>query len=144
MILREKRTERRAARSDEVIVMKAQTQSNSTAEHAGAAVGRAWRRWLRQEHRLIDGLVSNGLPATTAKALVWIVKLLALAVLLHMVSWLVLLIGCAVGGAWVARNASDDDEATEWAIGEQSEHKHSLFYDPINYNDAPDPRFDDE
>ena len=32
----------------------------------------------------------------------------------------------------------------EWAIGDQAEHKRSPFYDPINYDDDPDPRFDDE
>jgi hypothetical protein len=123
--------------------MKAHMQSSSTAEHAGAVIGRAWLRWLRQEHRLIGWLVSKGLPATAAKTLLWIVKLLGLAVLLYAALWLALLILFVVG-TWVARNANVDDEAAEWAIGEQADHKKSLFYDPINYNDAPDPRFDDE
>src|ERR1700737_2859997 len=96
-------TERRTAQSiEKVIAMKAHTQSSSTAGQAGAAIGRAWRRWLRQEHRLIDGLVSKGLPATIAKALLWIVKLLVLGIVVYASFRLVLLLVFALAAAWVA------------------------------------------
>lgn len=72
------------------------------------------------------------------------VKLTALGVLAYVAFWLaVLLTLVVIAGAWAARS-HDQADREEWAIGDQAEHKRSPFYDPINYDDDPDPRFDDE
>ena len=99
--------------------MNGHTQSSSTAEHAGAVIGRAWRRWQRQEHRLICWLVCKGVPATTAKTLLWIVKLAILGLLLYAASWVTMLLAFAVAAAWVARNAggAGDSHQPEWRNG---------------------------
>ncbi|MBN0401372.1 DUF3742 family protein, partial [Pseudomonas aeruginosa] len=49
----------------------------------------------------------------------WVVKLVALGVLLYTASWLALLLVAAVVAAWVARNAGLDDDPTEpeWRNG---------------------------
>src|SRR5258708_1784776 len=120
MILQGRRIEWQIARLDEkVAAMKANTEYNSTAERTGAVIGRAWRRWLRQEHRLIGWLVSKGLPATTAKTLLWIVTLAALAVLLYVALWLTLLLAFAFSVACAARNADwdEEDHQPEWRNG---------------------------
>jgi hypothetical protein len=97
--------------------MKAQPQFSNAAEHAGAAIGRTWWRWLRQERRLIDWLVSKGLPARTAKMLLWIVKLVAFGALLYAVFWLALLIALAIVATWSARNVPHSEKAGEWRNG---------------------------
>ncbi len=99
--------------------MKAHTQSSSTAGQAGAAIGRAWRRWLRQEHRVIGWLVSKGLSATVARPLLCMMILAILGLLLHMVSWLALLLAFAVVVAWIAGDADSDveDHQPEWRNG---------------------------
>src|SRR5216683_6933688 len=103
--------------------MKAHMPSSRTAEHAGAVIGRAWRKWLRQEHRLIGWLISQGLSATAAKALLWIVKLVAFGVLLYEAFWLALLVVFAVAAAGVARYAGEKDDLA-WR-DEEVDHRRS-------------------
>lgn len=113
------------------------------AERAGNWLGRAWRGYMRKEVRAVQWLASNGLPASAGRLLFWVVTIAAFGVLLYMAFWLALLLLLATAVAFAARN-SDHDEPQELAIGDQSEHKKSVFYDPIFYNDDPDPRFDDD
>lgn len=113
------------------------------AERAGRVLGRAWRGGLRQEARAVHWMGERGVPASVAKAVLWMLKLAVLGVLLYVVFWLAVLLVCAVVAAWTAHN-SRSDEPEEWAIGDQADHKRSVFYDPINYDDDPDPRFDEE
>jgi hypothetical protein len=125
--------------------MKAHTQSGSTAEHAGAVIGRAWLRWLRQEHRLIVWLVSKGLPATAVKTLLRIVTLAVLCALIYTALWLaVLLLVFTTVGSWYACDSDLSNESDASALGEQVDHRKSVFYDPVNHNDDPDPRFEGE
>jgi hypothetical protein len=115
----------------------------TNAERAGKWLGRAWRGFVRHEGRAIHWLASKGLPAGVGGLLFWIVTLVVFGVLMYAAFLLALLLLFAAAAALAARN-SDYDEQEEWAIGDQAEHKKSVFYDPINYNDDPDPRFDDE
>lgn len=111
------------------------------AQQTGAAWGRAWQRWLRQEKRLIAWGTTQGVPAALTQTLLWVVKLFLIGALLYVAFWIVLLLVFAMVAAFAAKN-QDWEEA-----GEQSEvedHRNSVFYDPINYNDDPDPRFEDE
>ena len=99
--------------------MKAHRQSRSTAESAGAAIGRVWRNWLRQEQRLVGWAISHGLPTNAAKAVSWILKLIVFAVLLYAATWLALLLIFGFLAAWAARNAdwNGDENQPEWRQG---------------------------
>jgi hypothetical protein len=124
--------------------MKVHTHSRTTAGQAGAAMGRVWRKWLRQEQRLVGCVVSKGLPATMAKTLLRIVTLALFCVLLYTAFWLALLLVFTTVAAWGARDADLSNEPDASALGEQVDHRKSVFYDPINHNDDPDPRFEGE
>lgn len=113
------------------------------AERLGRTLGRAWRGCARLDRRAQGWLAAQGWAPGTAKAALLIIKLAVLGVLLYTAFWLTLLLTLVAFAAWTARN-SERDDSEEWAIGDQAEHKRSVFYDPINYDDDPDPRFDDE
>ncbi len=110
---------------------------------AGRILGRAYRSAMRREAHVVRWLVGKGLPIAGAKAILWIIKLAALAVLLYVAFRLALLLLLVASAAWLASGVNQA-EPEEWAIGDQADHKKSVFYDPINYNDDPDPRFDDD
>ena len=55
------------------------------------------------------------------------------------------------GGAWrffTGEHVNDNDDDRELASSKMfqkpPDHRQELYYDPIIYNDDPDPRFDDE
>ena len=85
----------------------------STAERLGRALGRGWRAYVRGERRASSWLVSKGMPAAGATALVWVVKLVALGVLLYTTFWLAVLLLLGVAAAWMAGNSARDDD--RWA-----------------------------
>lgn len=117
--------------------------NTSRSERFGRWAGRMCRGYMRRERTGVDWVVARGAPRGAAVALLWIVKLGVLALLLYAATWVALLVILAVAVVWIAGNASQH-ESTTWAIGDQADHKKSVFYDPKNYNDNPDPRFDDE
>ena len=91
----------------------------STAERLGRSFGRGWRAYVRGERRASNWLVSKGVPAAGATALVWMVKLVALGVLLYTTFWLAMLLVCVMVVAWTARNADLGEELPEpeWRNG---------------------------
>lgn len=114
------------------------------AERLGRALGRAWRGCARLDRQAQGWLRAHGLAPGAARAVSLVVKLVALAVLLYSAFWLALLLTLAVAaGAWAARSHEEAGDE-EWALGGQADHKQSVFYDPINYDDDPDPRFRDD
>lgn len=113
------------------------------AERFGRILGRAWRGCAHLDRRAQGWLRARGWAPGAAKATLLVVKLVALGLLLYAAFWLALLVAFAVAAAWAARGCAND-EYEEWEIGDQADHKRSVFYDPINYNDDPDPRFDEE
>ncbi|WP_418648284.1 DUF3742 family protein [Thauera butanivorans] len=120
----------------------------SNAERFGRWLGGVWRGYVRQERRVAGWLLSQGLPPGGATVLLWGIKLVVLGMLLYAAFWLALLLLCIAIVAWGLRNG-DHDEAEEWAVGEQAEHKNNPGYHPVLYNDAPDsryvdPRYDDD
>jgi hypothetical protein len=115
-----------------------------TAGCAGRWLGRVWRALVRQEVRLTHWMIGHGMPKVVAASILWLFKLAVFAILLYAAFWFGVLLVFAAIAAWIAGRVDADAQSTEWAIGEQAEHKQSVFYDPINYNDTPDPRFDDE
>ncbi|TQF98754.1 DUF3742 family protein, partial [Pseudomonas aeruginosa] len=85
----------------------------STAERLGRTLGRGWRAYVRGERRASSWLVSKGMPAAGATAFVWVVKLVALGVLLYTTFWLAVLLLLGVAAAWLAGNSARDDD--RWA-----------------------------
>lgn len=104
---------------------------------------RLLRLVVRADVRAHRWLISRGCSNTVASVLLWTMKLAVLAGLLVFFSWLVLIaVICLV----VARFApvvdlSDDDDPPAWTTVDPEDHREDLFYDPISYNDDPDPRF---
>ena len=82
----------------------------STAERLGRALGRGWRAYVRGERRVSSWLVSKGMPAAGATALVWVVKLVALGVLLYTTFWLAVLLLLGVAAVWMAGNSARDED----------------------------------
>lgn len=101
------------------------THNGRWSHRLGRGAGRAWRGYLRSEQRVAGWLVTRGVPAGAATAVLWIVKLAVLGMLLYTASWLVLLLAFVVVTAWLARNADADDEnQPEWREGHSS---HGLY-----------------
>ena len=119
------------------------TEQSTFAERAGRALGQLWRGCVRLDRKANGWLVAQGLAPGAANTVLWVVKVAAFALLLYGAFWIALLLAFAMGAAWMVQN-STEGEQEEWAIGEREDHKSSVFYDPINYNDDPDPRFHDE
>ena len=113
------------------------------AERVGRALGRVWRSCARLDREANGWLLAQGLAPGVAKAALLVAKLVAFGLLLYAAFWLALLVAFAGAAAWAARRSAYG-EHEEWEIVDYADHKRSVFYDPINYNDDPDPRFDDE
>jgi len=116
----------------------------TTAERFGRWLGRGWRSYVRGEQRVSAWLVAKGVPVSVATALVWVAKLALLGVLLYVAFWVALLIIFMMAAGWAAEHSEsqeEDDFMNQKA--EERDHRESLFYHPINYNDDPDPRFQD-
>jgi hypothetical protein len=100
-------------------------------------------QWLARVDQYANAwLVARGVRAGAAQVMRWSIKLALLTVLLYVTVWLALLVTFVVIAAWVVKTINSD-EPIEWAIGEQADYRKSVFYDPLYYNDDPDPRFED-
>ena len=98
--------------------MTTNTHKGRSTHRLGRRAGLAWRGYLRREQRVAGWLVTRGVPAGAATAVLWIVKLALLGVLLYSAFWLALLLVFAVVAAWLARNVDYDDECQpEWREG---------------------------
>jgi len=92
-----------------------------------------------------EALVAKGVPVAVAAALVWVVKLAVLGALLYVAFWMALLWMFAVAAAWTVAHSNSQEEEEDFMNrkAEERDHRESLGYDPINYYDDPDPRFED-
>lgn len=99
--------------------MTTNTHNGRWSHRLGRGAGRAWRGYLRREKRVADWLVTRGVPAGAATAVLLIVKLAMLGMLLYTVSWLVLLLVLAVTAAWLVQHDDPDQEEpqSEWREG---------------------------
>lgn len=122
--------------------MKRQART-SIPERLGRWTGRVWRGYKRRETRVLQWMQAKGVPVTLAKVLLWTVKLLLIGCLLYVLFWGTLILIFGLLAARIALNTTWEEEE-EWAIGEQRDHKDSMFYDPVAYNDTTDPRFEDD
>lgn len=119
------------------------THNGQWTHRLGQTLGHAWRGLLRAERHAARWLEARGVPAGVAKALPWLVNVALVAVILYAAIWLGVLLLLVAGAAWVA-SSTDHEKATDWTAPWSTDHKNSPFYDPINYNDDPDPRFEDD
>lgn len=117
---------------------------NSKAESVGRWLGQIWRNIARQEACAARWMIDHGTSPLVARTVLWGVKLVALCILLYVAFWPALLVALIAGVARIANAGASPDAAVKWKIGEHVDHRQSVFYDPINYNDPPDPRFDDK
>ncbi|WP_310062780.1 DUF3742 family protein [Pseudomonas synxantha] len=103
--------------------------------------GRQWRRYVRREEEGIHWLKGKGLPDYVTGTLAWATRLsLFLMILLPVISLAAIVAIAYVSAKCLGNSTREADGAAD---GEQNDHKKSVFYDPINYNDPDDPRFDD-
>ena len=116
------------------------------AERLGRWLGGLWRGFMRQERGVSGWLIARGMPAGSATALLWIVKLAVLGALLYAAFWLALLLVFAVAAAWAMQHGTADQEEPDLLNrqAEERDHREGLFYHPASYNDDPDPRFEDD
>ena len=111
------------------------------ASRFGQWAGRQWRRYVRREAEAILWLKSKGLLDYLANALAWSVRISILLLMVLLFFSLAVIIAIVYVPAKCLGNSIREPE--RWAVGDQDDHKKSVFYDPINYNDPDDPRFDD-
>lgn len=120
------------------------TAGMTTAARLGRWLGSVWRGWLRAERRVHRWLMAQGLPAGGVAVPIWGVKLATLGVLLYIAVWAALLPVALVVAARMAEQAPQGDDDFLGRKAEELDHRESLAYDPINYSDDPDPRFEDD
>ena len=101
--------------------MTTNTHKGRSTHRLGRRAGLAWRGYLRREQRVAGWLVTRGVPAGAATAVLWVVKLAVLGALLYSAFWLALLLAFAAIAAWMVRNAdadeSSDDDEPQWRNG---------------------------
>jgi hypothetical protein len=119
------------------------SQGTSNAERVGAWLGRLWRLLGRREVHVTRWMINRGLAPTLAKGIVWTAKLAIIAMILYAALWFAIAVAFVVVVATLARH-SDYVHGERMDSGEQADHRKGLFYDPIVYNDDPDPRFHGE
>ncbi len=121
--------------------------TNTHSDHWGYRLGRAsvrafgqmkvWVRYLALVMR------RKGVPEGLALLLAGAFMVLVVGLALYVLFWLTLLVLVAVCAVLVIANLKPVD-SDDWVLKEQGDHKNDPFYDPINYSDDPDPRFDDD
>lgn len=109
----------------------------SKAERVGCWMGKTCCRVLRQERRLWSGLWAKQLPVILLFTVKWSVRLALIAALAYLSFWLLLV---ALLLVLASRISVPEGEYGRHEV----DHRQTLYYDPINYNDDPDPRFDGE
>ncbi|CAK1313893.1 Protein of uncharacterised function (DUF3742) [Burkholderia pseudomallei] len=94
------------------------TAHSTVAERVGRGLGRAWFAIRRQEARVVQHLMHQGLSRGIATLIMWAVKLLVLGVLLYVAFWLTLVAIFVLVAAWLAGNADDTaDDKPQWRNG---------------------------
>lgn len=120
--------------------------ANTHADHWGYRLGRASKRAFGQMKVWVKYLAlvmrRKGVPDGLALVLAWIAVAAAVGASFYVLFWLtvfVVVVGCAI---LVVTNLQPND-SEDWVLREDEDHRNSPFYDPINFNDDPDPRFDE-
>lgn len=106
-----------------------------------AWLGGGFRSYLKLGKRISVWLSEKGMPRAVIECLKWTSHIVLLLLVLCS-ALLIVTIGILIFLA--VRNFNRvNREPGEWVIGDQMKHRDSGFYDPINYSDPDDPRFDE-
>lgn len=119
------------------------TTGTTGAEHAGLSLGRAYRALRRRQAGLVGWLIGRGTPPWAAKTLLWCLNATLIAIAVWSIFWVVLLVTVAVVLAGLAQRTDKGQPPPRWQPNDPNDHRQSLFYHPLSYNDDPDPRFED-
>ena len=112
---------------------------NRRAEEAGRWLGGVVRR-LTCHRRTVAGVKS---PSLAVRIGLWAVSVAAIGLLILFAFWL----AAVVVFAWVAlklMQAGAGAKQGRFELSDPHDHRQRLFYDPLSYNDDPDPRFEDK
>ena len=118
-------------------------RSSVFARLAGQACGRLARalRTLHRRGKLY--LVRLGCGELLAGVVACVIWLSALAVLIYGAAWLLVICLFLLALPALDRfNFAEGDRAIEIYENEELDHRRSVFYHPFDYDDDPDPRFD--
>ena len=120
--------------------------ANSHSNHWGYRLGRATVRAFGQLKVWVKYLAllmrRKGVPSGLAFALACVLTTIVVGLSLYLLFWLtviVLAVGCAI---LVVTNLKLNDSAGS-VLSDDEDHRNSPFYEPINFSDDPDPRFDE-
>jgi len=99
--------------------MSTNTHNGRWSHRLGRGAGRAWRGYLRREQRVAGWLVTRGVPAGAATAVLWIVKLAVLGMDKAPGMRLADQNAFAVTAAWLVQHDDPDQEEPqpEWREG---------------------------
>jgi hypothetical protein len=86
----------------------------SFAERIGRALGRTWRSFMRLERKAKGWLVAQGMNATLATGVLWVVRIALLGFVLYGAFWVALLLGFAAIATRAARHVDWEDENEYW------------------------------
>lgn len=117
---------------------------NQIAMHFGQLLGYAWRGVVRQQNRIGRWMSGKGVSPDVASIVMWAATMMVLAVLVVAAFWVALAFVFAFGAIKAIQNLSLESERPKWEPNDPNDHRNNLFYDPINFNDDSDPRFDDD
>lgn len=94
------------------------TAGTTVAERIGRGLGRTWLVIRRQDARVVQHLMHQGLSRGIATLILRAVKLLVLGVLLYVAFWLTLVAIFVLAAAWLAGNADDTaEDKPQWRNG---------------------------
>ncbi|WP_454868457.1 DUF3742 family protein [Pseudomonas farris] len=85
----------------------------------GRWLGHRWRGYLRYEEKTLLWLQRKGVPIKVSRIFGWILKAVALIVLLYVAFWITLIFVLATVGAYIVLNTDSSmyNEPAEWRDG---------------------------
>lgn len=111
---------------------------NRRAEEAGRSLGAAVHRLISRKRRV----ARVGQLPVAFRLLLWATGIAIVALLALFAVWVALVVVLAWAAVKVSQFASNTTEA-EFELTDPNDHRKSLFYHPLSFNDDPDPRFPD-
>lgn len=109
------------------------------AETAGRWFGAVVRRLMRGNGRV----TRDGQPPVAVRIGLWAAGIVAIGLLILLAFW----IAAVVAMAWIVLEviqAGANAKPSRFELTDPHDHRQRLFYDPLFYNDDPDPRFEDK
>ncbi|MDA8446508.1 DUF3742 family protein [Paracidovorax valerianellae] len=105
---------------------------------AGRAAARTWRWLVQRDMQFVARMISSGISPNAAKLAGICAKLVVFGCVFYLAVWAFLLATVAVGVVWLVGTSQK-----KTFLSKVDDHRKNVFYDPVNYDDDPDPRFDE-